>query len=78
MRGYRNNGVGFHPYGAAQHCRYRQIVPRGLPRGGFVCRGAGNHRVLKCKDFLALFNQIVKILLGSSFVVTFLHTVKVH
>ncbi len=23
------------PYGAAQHCRYRQNIPRGLPRGGF-------------------------------------------
>ena len=25
----------FHPYGAAQHCRYRQSIPRGLPRGMF-------------------------------------------
>lgn len=23
-----------HPYGAARHCRYRQNIPRGLPRGG--------------------------------------------
>ena len=27
--------IGFHPYGTAQHCRYRQNIPRGLPRGGF-------------------------------------------
>jgi len=27
--------IDFHPYGAAQHCRYRQNIPRGLPRGGF-------------------------------------------
>jgi len=27
--------IDFHPYGAAQHCRYRQNIPRGLPRGRF-------------------------------------------
>jgi hypothetical protein len=27
--------IEFHPYGAAQHCRYRQNIPRGLPRGMF-------------------------------------------
>ncbi len=25
----------FYPYGAATHCRYRQNIPSGLPRGGF-------------------------------------------
>jgi hypothetical protein len=27
--------IDFHPYGAAQHCRYRQHPPRGKPQGGF-------------------------------------------
>ena len=27
--------IDYHPYGVAQHCRYRQHIPRGLPRGGF-------------------------------------------
>jgi hypothetical protein len=26
--------IDLHLYGAAQDCRYRQNIPRGLPRGG--------------------------------------------
>jgi hypothetical protein len=33
--------IDFHHYGAAQHCRYRQNITLGLPRGGFNPTGLG-------------------------------------
>ena len=38
----------------------------------------GPDRYSKRKDFIAGFNEIIKVLLSSSFVITFLHAVKVH
>jgi len=34
--------IDLHPYGAAQHCRFRQNISRGLPRGEFNPKQGSN------------------------------------